>query len=937
MEMKFTMKTTTIKKKLALFTAIIMALTLWTALPLQASADEVEGDGYITATGFKYTVTQNEATITKYTGNEEDVEIPAFVAGNGEEANIPVTHLSSWIFTDLNATSPTQMPTPNTTLKTVSIPASVTSIGTSAFRGCSALIAINVAEDNEVYYSDENGILFAERTDMLNGRSQVMAAGVKALICYPAGKPDSDYRVPDGVAAIEAGGLMYAASLTSITIPNSVTIIAGTAFIHCESLTTITVEEGNQNYYSDENGVLFGKMRYEDEYNTITFDNDALAIVCYPAGKTATSYKIPDGVMFNAPMALATNKYLKEVTIPDSVKRIGVLMFVSSTALSKVTIPDGVTQIDGRAFAGCTSLTSITIPNTVTWLGWDVFAATGLTSITIPDSVKTIGNRIFQECPNLVSVTLSNSMSSLNGEVFKNCTSLESIVIPDSVTVIDDTAFIGCTSLTDVTVPSGVLNKTSGESNGINAAFPDSPITTVTLSDSVTTIPDNAFKDLTCLETVNMPLGVTNINTAIFDDCTSLTAINVDDRNDTYFDIDGVLFKEDGGDTILVYYPNGKTETTYTVPDGVTKIGDGAFKDNTSLVVVTIPDSVTEIASDAFDGCDSLTTIRYAESSAVADYADKNNLDAVVVDEYGPAIESIALNETTLALQLQVTQTATLSVSYLPEDATEALGEVAWESNNTDVATVDNNGNVTAKKAGSATITATVTPLAGEKTATCEVTVAAAPPAQYAVTVSNGTGGGSFAEGSVVTITANAAAEGKIFNKWTTTDGVTFADESSATTSFVMPTKAVTVTATYVNDPQGTGGNPENPATNGWIYENGAWKFFIDGVAQTGWLYDDGAWYYLNADGIMQTGWLYDIHYKAWYYLAGNGVMKTGWIKDNGSWYYLAGNGAMVASKWLKDTDGSWYYLSGNGKMLTGKQTIGGKVYSFKSNGVWIG
>jgi glucan-binding YG repeat protein len=45
----------------------------------------------------------------------------------------------------------------------------------------------------------------------------------------------------------------------------------------------------------------------------------------------------------------------------------------------------------------------------------------------------------------------------------------------------------------------------------------------------------------------------------------------------------------------------------------------------------------------------------------------------------------------------------------------------------------------------------------------------------------------------------------------------------------------------------------------------------------------------------------------------------------------------MVVSKWFKDTNGSWYYLSGNGKMLTGKQTIGGKAYTFKSNGVWIG
>jgi glucan-binding YG repeat protein len=67
--------------------------------------------------------------------------------------------------------------------------------------------------------------------------------------------------------------------------------------------------------------------------------------------------------------------------------------------------------------------------------------------------------------------------------------------------------------------------------------------------------------------------------------------------------------------------------------------------------------------------------------------------------------------------------------------------------------------------------------------------------------------------------------------------------------------------------------------------------------------------------------------------------MQTGWVYDQSgkAWYYLAANGKMIAGKWLHDTDGSWYYLSGNGKMLTGKQNVGGKVYSFKGNGVWIG
>jgi hypothetical protein len=235
------------------------------------------------------------------------------------------------------------------------------------------------------------------------------------------------------------------------------------------------------------------------------------------------------------------------------------------------------------------------------------------------------------------------------------------------------------------------------------------------------------------------------------------------------------------------------------------------------------------------------------------------------------------------------------------------------------------------------------------KTYSVTVTVAPQPPAPtYALTVTGGTdntNAGPYEEGASVSITAGAAPEGQIFDTWTTSAGGTFADASKESTTFTMPANAVTITATYKDDPNAGNGEPGDdnppdnpPATdNGWVKnDDGKWEYLTDGEAETGWLYDTNykAWYYLASDGVMQTGW--DYVGGKWYYLASNGKMQTGWLKDNGSWYYLAGSGAMVVSKWFKDTDGSWYYLSGNGKMLTGKQNIGGKAYTFKSNGVWV-
>ena len=74
----------------------------------------------------------------------------------------------------------------------------------------------------------------------------------------------------------------------------------------------------------------------------------------------------------------------------------------------------------------------------------------------------------------------------------------------------------------------------------------------------------------------------------------------------------------------------------------------------------------------------------------------------------------------------------------------------------------------------------------------------------YKVTVNNGTGGGSYAAGTKINITANAAPSGKVFDKWATSDGVSLASAASASTSFTMPSKAVTVTANYKDLPAGT-------------------------------------------------------------------------------------------------------------------------------------
>ena len=614
------------------------------------------------------------ATITGYTGNVSALVIPEEIDGHkvialGDNAfkgkklleyvEIPnnVVKIGSYVFA-------------NTSLTDLKLPGKLTYLGRCVLSGNTGV--------TEIVIPKMLATVGAEWGNILAGDGPFHESNVQKAT------------LEKGITSIPRNLFHKNTTLTQVTIPDTVTKIEEFAFAECGNLESVSLP-GNVNQIGE---YAFAKTGIKE----ISMPDSILEIGDYVFANTKlTELKLPKNLTHLGRCVLSGNTGVTEIVIPKTLTTVGAEwgnilagdgpfhesnvqkatlekgitsiprnLFHKNTTLTQVTIPDTVTKIEEFAFAECGNLESVSLPDNVNQIGEYVFAKTGIKGINIPDTVTTIRDHTFKNCTALKTINWSKSITDIQSYAFENCDALTKLDIPNTVTNIGTGAFCDCGGLTDIAVPNSVKSLGSRAFENCDA------LAKVSISDSVTSMGEKAFYDCDALTDVKLGTGITQIPTSCFEHCDVLPSV--------------------------------------VLPYRVSKVGDNAFKNCVALTEITIPRATTSISSSVFSYPAKMTV--YGISGTYAEtFANQQGMKFV---NKAVKATNVVLDKTELTLNRGMKYSLTMTVT--PATFTD---KVSWKSTNVDVAAIAEDGTVTAKGAGQATIKVTV----GDVSTTCKVNV----------------------------------------------------------------------------------------------------------------------------------------------------------------------------------------------------------------------
>lgn len=360
-----------------------------------------------------------------------------------------------------------------TGLQALSFPSSLKTISDGAFCGCKSLKSVNIGSALQSLGSNA----FKECFSLSEA---TIASGTIGAYAFEHCDSLKTLTLGEGVTTIGEGAFQYCGKLSNVVLSNHLTTIGSAAFYDCSQLASITIPSSvtsigqwafsgctgkaiiNCNIVTD-NGSPYSGAKFSEV--VIGSGVTSIGNQAFRGMNTITSLSLPDGLLTIGDYAFSDCSLLTSVAIPSSVGYIGSSAFArcGNMVLTDNTVLS--CEIGSYAFSGCSSLTSVALGKNVSGIGVETFRnCNNLKTVTVDEEAKYltyIGYYAFYECEALEHFDFPACLDSIGYGAFKGCTSLREITLPEGLRILSSDAFHSCTGTTSVTIPS-TLEKIGG-------------------------------------------------------------------------------------------------------------------------------------------------------------------------------------------------------------------------------------------------------------------------------------------------------------------------------------------------------------------------------------------------------------------------------------------------------------------------------------------
>lgn len=486
-------------------------------------------------------------------------------------------------------------------MKEVSLPATLTVVGQSAFEYCEKLETVELPDTvTEIGMFAFNGC-----TGLTGIRLPASLASVAAA-AFDTCTALTEIVLPEGVTDIGMYAFHNCVALKTVTLPASLTMIAEYAFDGCQALKTIIVPKDS---YAEKYCIQKGLAYIYPGSSQEAAPTEAPQGIC---GKNLT-WRLDDAGTLTISGFGKMDDYDEIVSEPDE---YGGAFFLRTTApwygqaIRQVIVEEGVERIGSYAFYSCEDLRSIWLPDTLKAVGSYAFGFTKLVDVELPDSLTSIGSDLFFGCHSLESVRLPAGIKLIPVSMFCGCDVLKDIVLPETLQRIDGYAFSGCSILREINLPAAVFDIGS-------MAFQDCE----SLENVI--VAKGSYAEEYCLGQ-GLPYTYTDgtkpeNSGKVYAEgrCGVNLSWKLEDRTLTISGtgkMDDYTTKMTGNYVVDVTSPwDGRRVDTVVVEEGVTSIGDRAFAYLDKVTSVYLPETLVSIGDEAFGGT-GITAILIPES-----------------------------------------------------------------------------------------------------------------------------------------------------------------------------------------------------------------------------------------------------------------------------------------------------------------------------------